>query len=154
MFDPYAELKQLASALQAEGIPYALCGGLALAVHGAARATKDIDLLALPEDLERIAELAKGLGFRFPALPMTFADGVTLRRFTKLVDARPLPLDVLLVNDALRPLFDDRLRLPWEGGELQVVSRDGLVVLKTSAGRPQDLVDIQRLMELERDGRP
>ncbi len=152
MFDPYAELKQLASALEARRIPYALCGGLALAVHGAPRATKDIDLLALPEDLDRIRDLAKALGFRFAALPMTFSDGVTLRRFTKLVDARPLPLDVLLVNDALRPLFDDRLHLDWEGGTLQVVTRDGLVVLKTTAGRPQDLVDIQRLMELEHAG--
>jgi hypothetical protein len=49
MFDPYAELKALAAALEAEGIPYALCGGLALAVHGAPRV--DIQrLMALERD--------------------------------------------------------------------------------------------------------
>jgi hypothetical protein len=119
-FDPYAELKALTAALDADGID------------------------------DRIRAVARRCGFMFEALPMTFADGVTMRRFTKIVDARPLPLGLLLVDDALRPLFDARLRLPWEGGTLQVVSRDGLVVLKTTAGRAQDLVDIQRLMELER----
>lgn len=98
-------------------------------------------------------EIAREHGFLFDALPMTFPDGVTVRRLTKLVGARPLMLDILSVPPALEALFDARLRLPWEGGIIQVVSRDGLIVLKTTAGRPQDLVDIQRLMELERDGR-
>ncbi len=39
------ELISLAAVLASEGIPYALCGGLALAVHGFQRATKDIDFL-------------------------------------------------------------------------------------------------------------
>jgi len=34
---------------------------------------------------------------------------------------------------------------------MSVVSRAGLVTLKLTAGRPQDLVDVQRLGELEGD---
>lgn len=43
--DLYDELKDLVSALHAHEIPYALCGGLALAVHGIPRSTIDIDLM-------------------------------------------------------------------------------------------------------------
>jgi hypothetical protein len=150
-FDVHFELKTLVENLESEGIAYALCGALALAVHGSPRATKDIDILALPESIDRIRAIARRLGFVFEALPMAFPDGIRLQRFTKIVDARPLMLDVLQIPDSIRALFDARLTLPWEGGSLQVVSREGLVVLKTTAGRPQDLVDIQRLMESDRE---
>ncbi len=39
------ELSQLISALNENEIEYAVCGGLALAIHGFARATLDIDIL-------------------------------------------------------------------------------------------------------------
>ena len=40
--DLYAELTGIVSVLETRGIEYALCGGLALAIHGAPRATQDI----------------------------------------------------------------------------------------------------------------
>ena len=52
--DLAAELAAIVAALDEAGIPYALCGGLAVAVHGHARATQYIDLLVLPEDVGRI----------------------------------------------------------------------------------------------------
>jgi hypothetical protein len=39
------ELSQLISALSENGVEYAVCGGLSLAIHGFARATLDIDVL-------------------------------------------------------------------------------------------------------------
>ena len=39
------ELNQLVETLHQEEIPYALCGGMALAVHGHPRFTQDLDLL-------------------------------------------------------------------------------------------------------------
>lgn len=151
--DLHAELVQLVSDLQTAGIDYALCGALALAVHGVPRATKDIDLLVRGEDLDAVRAVARGRGYVFEALPMTFAASrIAVHRFTKLVDGRPLMLDALLVEASLDPIFASRLRVPWEGLELQVVSRDGLIALKTTAGRPQDLVDLQHLFELDPEG--
>ena len=64
MADVYAELVRLVRAFDAANIDYAICGALALAAHGFPRATKDIDLLARPEDAERIRELLlSGLSF-------------------------------------------------------------------------------------------
>jgi hypothetical protein len=39
--------------LNQENIDYAICGGWAMAIHGLPRATVDIDLLVLTEDLEK-----------------------------------------------------------------------------------------------------
>ena len=44
MIDLYIELKALLQALETGGVPYALCGGLALMVYQRPRATVDIDL--------------------------------------------------------------------------------------------------------------
>ena len=150
MVDVYAEFVTLVRALDDAHVEYALCGALALAVYGAPRATKDIDLLARKDDAERIRDVAKRTGFVFEALPMEFAgSGIEVLRFTKLVDGRPLMLDVLWVNSKLQAVWDDRQRVPWNEGELSVVSRDGLITLKLTAGRAQDLVDIQSLTAAE-----
>jgi len=146
----YAELVALIRALDAADIDYALCGALALAVYGAPRATKDIDVLAIKDDAERIRAVAREAGFVFEALPMEFTGtGVEIQRYTKLVDGRPLLFDVLWVSAKLETVWRERQRIAWEGGELSVVSRDGLITLKLTAGRPQDLVDVQSLIAAE-----
>jgi hypothetical protein len=150
VIDVYAELVAILRALDDAGIDYALCGALALAVHGAPRATKDIDLLARKEDADRIREVARSVGYTFEALPMEFANsGIEVQRYTKLIDGRPLMLDVLWLIPKLHAVWDDRQRLPWHEGTLSVVSKDGLITLKLTAGRAQDLVDIQSLTAAE-----
>jgi hypothetical protein len=147
--DLYAELDALVRALDAAGIDYALCGGLALAVHGLPRATRDIDLLARRADLDRIREVVRARGFMIEALPMTFSSsGLTMQRFGKIGTGDPLMVDILIVDDALEPIWATRARVPYEQDSICVVSRQGLISLKLAAGRPQDLLDIQRLTEL------
>ena len=81
---------------------------------------------------------------------MQFAgSGIEVLRFTKLVEGRPLMLDILWVNDKLEAIWADRIQLPWHDRTLSVVSRDGLITLKLTAGRAQDLVDIQNLVAAE-----
>jgi hypothetical protein len=112
--------------------------------------TKDIDLIAKTEDEARIRAVATRTGFTFEALPMEFAgSGIEVQRFTKLVDGRSLMLDVLWLMPKLQRIRDDRERSAWENGTLSVVSREGLITLKLTAGRAQDLVDIQSLTAAE-----
>jgi hypothetical protein len=148
--DFFQELRAIVEALEARKIEYAICGGVALAIHGAPRATQDIDLLLLREDIDRLREAARACGFGFESLPMDFASGVSVQRFTKLVDGQPFMLDVLFVTKSLENVWDSRQIAEFEGGVIRVVSKEGLVSLKLAAGRPQDLVDIQRLEEVSR----
>ena len=150
MVDLYAELKTLASALDAGGVEFALCGGLALAVHGHPRATKDIDLVVRREDLALARGIARACGFVLGSLPMRFREsGIELERVSKVVGTDVLMLDMLVANDTLRAVWESRRRLPFHGGELPVVSREALISMKIAAGRPQDLADLAKLQESE-----
>ena len=54
------DLTLLTQALSAFGVEYALIGGIAMAVHGFSRATKDIDLL-LPVSADNNGRLLSAL---------------------------------------------------------------------------------------------
>ncbi len=144
------ELLRTTRALHAAGIEYALVGGLAVAVWGAPRATKDIDLLLRSTDLDRAVDVAKGEGFDIVALRVVFRDGMELQRVTRARAGELLTLDFLVVNENLEPVWASRRRLEVGTGELWVISREALIQMKALAGRPQDLADIERLRELDR----
>lgn len=149
----FDELRVLVSALEELEIGYALVGALALAMHGAPRATTDIDVLIRPEDVGRVVEQAKAQGFRFEALPIRFSDGLEVRRLTKIETEEPyetLTIDLLLVNENLESVWESRQRLAADFGAMWVISRDALIRMKTWAGRDRDLADIRRLEELDR----
>jgi hypothetical protein len=149
--DPVTELELLVDSFEAAGVGYAICGALALAVHGYPRATKDVDLLVRSEELAHAIEIAKRAGFDIPARRMTFGLRTghprEIQRLSKLdPDTDDLmTLDLILVNPELEPVWEERLRVIWRERPACVVSRDGLATMKRIAGRPQDLADLARL---------
>lgn len=148
MFDLEEELARLRDRLHDSGIEYALCGGLAVGIHGHPRATIDIDILIQPADEDRVEQVAKDLGYAIKARPMSFAAGATeIRRISKVdpSDGETLMLDMLLVTPAIAHVWQSRLRVAWRGRDLTVVSPDGLIALKMLRGSKQDLADIARL---------
>ncbi|MEA2203263.1 MAG: hypothetical protein QOE77_39 [Blastocatellia bacterium] len=152
MLDITEELRDLVEMLNEWQIDYALCGGMAMAVHDRARMTIDIDMLIQSESLERVIALAGELDYNIRGLDMTFANGaVEIRRVSKIdTDAGDLlSLDLLLVTPETRMAWDTRMRLEWEGGMLSVVSRAGLIALKQLRMSGKDLDDIKALQEDE-----
>ena len=146
------EFTELVSRLESEGVEYATCGGLALAVHGFVRATKDIDLLILADDLQKCFVIAQTAGYDIEGLPLDFDGGAfQIRRLSKIDRETKslITIDFILVTDAIRDVWEDREHVTWGSGEAWVVSRKGLIKMKTNAGRDQDLVDIRRLEEAE-----
>lgn len=144
------ELIRVTAAFHDEGVPYALCGGLAVAVHGAPRATTDLDLLVPADAVARALEVAKDAGFRFAARPMKFPDGMHIHRVTRIDGEVAVTLDLIVVGPDLEDIFDGREALELRGRELWVLDRDGLIRMKVAAGRPQDLADIARLTDQDR----
>lgn len=51
------ELLAVIRALNDADVPYALCGGMAVVLHGHPRLTRDIDLLVRKQDLSDIENL-------------------------------------------------------------------------------------------------
>ncbi len=147
MLDLEEELDSVLSSLAAKGIEYALCGGLAMAVHGFPRATMDIDLLIKPDDEARIYSAVEPLGYRVHARPMHFEGGaVEIRRVTKIdTDGDAVMLDLLFVTSATDPAWQTRTTVMWRARPISVVSAAGLVALKLRRSSAQDLADIERL---------
>ncbi len=141
------ELSQIISALEDGGIEYAVCGGLALAIHGLARATLDIDILIQPESLEKTYKIAAEKEFDIRELDISFKErAVEIQRVSKIdSNGEVLSLDLLLVTPHVEDVWETRETIDFLGNKLSVVSRTGLIKMKTLAGRPQDLADIARL---------
>ena len=148
-------LEEVTVALRARGIVHALAGGMAMAAHNLARATKDIDFLVSQSDANAAGEVLRRLGYS----SASDADG-----FARYV-RRPVPelpgltewVDLLIARHAIgRDLLDEAQRAPlrWDGLDLTVVSREGLVVMKLLAlsanpRRVTDYADIRELLESE-----
>lgn len=145
------ELSQLISALDENEIEYAVCGGLALAIHGFARATLDIDVLIQPESLEKAYQVGAENGFDIRGLDISFKErAVEIRRVSKIDDnGEMLSLDLLLVTPQVQDVWETRETIDFLGNKLSVVSLTGLIKMKTLAGRPQDLADIDRIQNEE-----
>ena len=147
MQDIFGELKSLLLHLEQSGVPYALCGGFALAVHGYVRATEDIDLLT-PE-VEALVTSAALAGFTARNPPMNLAGGrVIITRLLKPAGSELLWLDLLHVTPATSPAWEGRERQETDLGTVSVVSREGLRSLKLLRSSPLDLNDIECLNRL------
>lgn len=145
------ELHAIATALRAAGIPYAVCGGIAVTAYGATRSTKDIDILISRAHLSAALTAVAPLGYAIPAAPMTFGAGTPnerhVQRVNKIVGNEHLVLDLLLEEAAYAGTLQDRVDVDLPAGAVTFVSRDTLVKMKRLAGRAIDLADLEKLEE-------
>jgi hypothetical protein len=154
MLDLFDEFRALIERLDAEGLEYAVCGGMAMAIHGLLRTTIDIDMLIRTESLNDLIGLANESGYDIRGKDLSFAKGaVEIRRISKIdpESGDVLSLDFLLVTPALESVWTNRLDADWEGLKLTVVSRDGLIALKQLRNSPQDQADIEALQSWGND---
>jgi hypothetical protein len=149
MIDLAEEFEAVISALAEHGIEYAVCGGLAMAIHGFPRATVDIDLLIPAESEELVYAAVEPLGFHIRANPMHFDQGrMEIRRISKIDPAGDtLMLDLLLVTPAFENVWRDRTSIESDFGPIWVVSREGLIELKSGRMSGVDQDDIKRLRD-------
>jgi len=150
MLDLYKEFKALVNELQSEGLEYALCGGLAMAVYAIPRATTDIDILVEKSSVTKVEKIARRRGFEIKALPMSFKGGsIIINRLSKIEKESGdiLSLDILVVTSEIEPIWVTRKEMKWDNGKFWVVSREGLIKLKSIRGSLQDKSDIEALKE-------
>lgn len=142
-------LHRLAARLDAEGISYALVGGMALGQHGYVRMTEDVDVLLTPEGLERFRERLVGRGYvaTHPGARRAFRDAESGVRIEILVtgefpgDGKPKPVR-----------FPDPAEAAAEVEGLRVLTLAKVVELKLASGtsaphRLRDLADVQEIIK-------
>ena len=128
---------------------YALIGGFAVAAWGLPRATQDIDF-ALDLGIADPSLLADALGGQYcPGAPDDPLAGVVTLSVQASGQAIPIEL-VLLSTPWTRMLFDHAQRLHVLDCSVPVVSWQPLILLKLYAGGPQDLIDAEQLLTIQR----
>ena len=150
----------LFKALNDAEVKYVVVGGLATVLHGYARLTMDVDLMVdlSPQEATRAMLTLESLGFkpRAPVPAMQFADATKrkewieqkgMKVFSLHHPANPmLTVDVFVQHPIpFADLYARAERLVIDGVPVYICSIDDLISLKRLAGRPQDLVDIEKL---------
>ncbi len=143
-------LRSLAARLDAEGIPYAILGGMALNIHGFVRETVDVDVLLSRESLDRFRERLVGRGYAlaFPGALKSFKDVETGVRID-VIAAGDFPGDGRPKDVA----FPAPSGVAVDKGGIRVVPLETLLELKLASGlsaehrRLVDLGDVQRTIE-------
>ena len=139
--------ERLTRALNELGIPYAIAGGLAVAAHGYARLTVDVDVLMTPEGLDRFKQRWLSAGW-----VERFSGSRGLRDAELGVD-----VDVLLTggfpgDGKPKPVsFPDPTEASLDIEGTRILSLRSLIELKIASGasaphRLQDLADVIALI--------
>jgi hypothetical protein len=144
----FETMRRLAQRLDAEAIPYAVIGGMALAAHGYVRMTLDVDILLTPEGLARFREKLVGRGYDedFPGAAKSFRDSETNVK-VEIITAGEFPGDGLP-----KPVcFPEPEGQTIEEDDVLAINLDKLIELKLASGlsathRMRDLADVQDLI--------
>jgi hypothetical protein len=139
-----SELRQLVQRFNEAKIEYALCGGMAVALHGYPRFTKDIDFLVPSESLNRAIEVAAPAGFLDDSGRIPFPDS-DVYRILKIEGSEYRILDLLVPKSLDTLAWKQRQWFDWNGLPICSVSREGLIEMKLAAGRDIDRIDIKQL---------
>jgi hypothetical protein len=154
------DIRGLLSELVQDGVEFVVIGGVAVGYHGHVRATKDVDVVPAPDIsnlerlagvLERLDAVVEGAGefadeeLPDPLDPQALALGgnwVLLTRLGRL-DIMQWIGDGALWEKLSPGAIEDRVG----GLAIRIVSYEDLVALKELAGRPEDLMDLERMRQ-------
>ena len=144
----FQTLTRLAQSLDRAGISYAIVGGMAMAVQGFVRPTKDVNILLTPQGLAAFQQQLVGRGFvaAFSGATRKFKDAQTgveiqIRKSGSFPgDGKPKPV-----------VFPDPVAVAVDYNGIKVIDLTQLMELKlasgmTGRGRLRDLADVQDLI--------
>jgi hypothetical protein len=145
------ELLVLSQAFESQRIPYAVCGGLAVTIHGRPRLTVDIDIVVPKSVMDRSIELAAGVGFDMQegwvVLPKNDLGIDRLFRLTKIEAEEFLTLDLLEADSDTNRLLTDRERVSLGDHQITVLSKAAIIEMKSRSSRTKDRLDIEMLQD-------
>jgi hypothetical protein len=140
-----AEVSQL---LASSGIRHAMIGAAALAVHGVARATADLDLLAV-DDRCLESSFWSGLREREAMVDIRRGDHDDPLAGVVRVSRGEASIDLILGRAAWQAdLLSRSETADLRDVSLPVVTAHDLILLKLYAGGPQDAWDIDQLLDV------
>jgi hypothetical protein len=141
-------MDRVAARLREEGIPYAILGGMSLALHGYVRVTADVDVLITRDGLEMVHQRLVGLGYAlsFPGARKRIRDtttGVSIDFITSGEypgDGKPKAVQFPDPSDSIERLGYTVLSLP------RVIESKIVTGMTVEKRQLRDLADVQELI--------
>jgi predicted nucleotidyltransferase len=155
---------EILNQLHDQGVDFVIVGGVAVALHGGTRVTFDLDVVPalaplswdaavtllwslgarprIPEPLEHIRDVDRVRAWRRERgmLALNFRTG-----------SGDVDVDLLVSeSDQFDALKQRAVRVTLDARTFFVASIDDLIAMKRRAGRPQDLLDIEQLQDIQR----
>ena len=134
----------------AHQVKFLVVGAHALAVHGVARATGDLDILVQPNlgNAERVLAALASFGAPIDDLGISLDDFVRPDVVAQL-GLPPYRIDILtsISGVGFDSAWEDRVEGTVVGVDVPVLGRASFRKNKQASGRPKDLADLQALGE-------
>jgi hypothetical protein len=140
------DFKEFLQLLNSRRIEYLVIGGYAVGYHGYPRATGDMDVwVAITEqNANKMVEALKEFGFDLPELnkELFLKEQKVIR-----MGVPPMRLEILTSIDGVdfNTCYDNRVIADFGDIKVNFISRRDLLTNKRASGRPQDLVDFEKL---------
>jgi len=142
------DFKEFIQSLNDNGVRYLVIGGYAVAFHGHPRYTKDMDVW-IAMDAENAANMVKALDqFGFASLGLKAADFLTSDQIIQL-GYPPNRIDVITTATGVdfETCYAAQVQSEVDGILVNFIDLENLKRNKMSAGRHQDLADVENLNE-------
>jgi hypothetical protein len=132
--------------LNSKKIEYLIIGGYAVGFHGYPRATGDMDvwIAANEKSAMKMVGALKQFGFDLPDLNKEIF--LTEKKVIRM-GIPPMRLEILTFIDGVRfeDCYKNRVIANFDEFTVNFISKDDLLQNKLASGRPQDLVDYDKL---------
>jgi hypothetical protein len=140
------DFKELLKLLNSKQIEYLVIGGYAVGFHGYPRATGDMDvwIAANEKNALKMVEALRQFGFDLPDLKKEIF--LTEKKVIRM-GIPPMRLEILTSIDGVRfeECFQNRIIADFGDFTANFISKKDLLINKRSSGRPQDMVDFEKL---------
>ena len=161
-----SSVEAIANTLNAAAVRYLIAGGLAVVAHGYVRFTADLDVIIdlEPANVGRAVAALSQLGYQ-PRAPVGLSEFADPKKRAMWVREKGLTVFSLYSPEHPATEIDLFVELPLDfahayagaarmdvapGVPATFIGLDDLLRLKRQAGRPQDLLDIEKLRALQR----
>jgi hypothetical protein len=148
--DPASLVIAAAGAFQRAGLEALVYGGMALAMYGEPRETRDADLAVAAVSIDDAQVALDTIGFTTVVAfrKVTFG-GLSIGRLTLVGDGKLNMVDLVTPRSErfARLMMTRPLRGTLEGQELAVVSPEDFILMKVLSTRDRDLEDARTIIE-------
>jgi len=143
-----SDFKELLKSLNAANVEFLLVGAHAVMFYAQPRFTKDIDLWVNPqrENTEKLVVALREFGA--PLQGITASD-FTNQELVYQMGVPPNRIDIVMGVDGLtfEQAWKNRVRSQYDDVPFFLIAKEDLITNKRASGRPQDRLDLERLLE-------